>query len=115
MTAHALAFLDGLELKVCDVLGFPLGGMVAQQMVQDRPTVFRRMILVGTGRAAAKTSCIWKSPCLQSTSPTRRSRATRCCRRFSSHQHKPARLQEPLSSKGSCSVSKIANRFPDQK
>jgi pimeloyl-ACP methyl ester carboxylesterase len=48
MTAHALAFLDGLRLKVCDVLGFSLGGMVAQQMVQDRPSVFRRMILVGT-------------------------------------------------------------------
>jgi len=48
MTAHVLTFLDELRLKVCDVLGFSLGGMVAQQMVQDRPSVFRRMILVGT-------------------------------------------------------------------
>jgi pimeloyl-ACP methyl ester carboxylesterase len=48
MTAHALAFLDGLGLKSCDVLGFSLGGMVAQQMALDRPSVFRRMILVGT-------------------------------------------------------------------
>jgi pimeloyl-ACP methyl ester carboxylesterase len=48
MAAHALAFLDGLGLKVCDVLGFSLGGMVAQQMALDRPSVFRRMILVGT-------------------------------------------------------------------
>ena len=45
---HALAFLDGLGLKACDVLGFSLGGMVAQQMAQDRPSIFRRMILVGT-------------------------------------------------------------------
>jgi pimeloyl-ACP methyl ester carboxylesterase len=30
------------------VLGFSLGGMVAQQMAQDRPSIFRRMILVGT-------------------------------------------------------------------
>ena len=48
MAAHALAFLDGLGLKTCDVLGFSLGGMVAQQMALDRPSVFRRMILVGT-------------------------------------------------------------------
>jgi pimeloyl-ACP methyl ester carboxylesterase len=48
MSAHALAFLDGLGLKKCDVLGFSLGGMVAQQMAQDRPSIFRRMILVGT-------------------------------------------------------------------
>src|SRR6267142_5934485 len=37
MAEHALAFLDGLGLKTCDVLGFSLGGMVAQQMVVDRP------------------------------------------------------------------------------
>ena len=49
MAAHALAFLDGLGIKACDVLGFSLGGMVAQQVVLDRPSVFRRLILVGTG------------------------------------------------------------------
>jgi len=48
MAAHALAFLDGLGSARCDVLGFSLGGMVAQQMAQDRPAIFRRMILVGT-------------------------------------------------------------------
>jgi pimeloyl-ACP methyl ester carboxylesterase len=48
MSAHALAFLDGLGIKTCDVLGFSLGGMVAQQMAEDRPSVIRRMILVGT-------------------------------------------------------------------
>ena len=48
MARHAGAFLDGLGLVTCDVLGFSLGGMIAQQMVLDRPTVFRRLILVGT-------------------------------------------------------------------
>jgi pimeloyl-ACP methyl ester carboxylesterase len=48
MAAHALDFLDGLELDNCDVLGFSLGGMVAQQIARDRPSMFRRMILVGT-------------------------------------------------------------------
>jgi len=48
MASHALDFLDGLNVDRCDVLGFSLGGMVAQQMAQERPSVFRRMILVGT-------------------------------------------------------------------
>lgn len=48
MAQHALAFLDALKLSRVDVLGFSLGGMIAQQMVLDRPTIFRRLILVGT-------------------------------------------------------------------
>jgi pimeloyl-ACP methyl ester carboxylesterase len=48
MVAHALAFLDGLCVTSCDVLGFSLGGMVAQQMALDRPSSIHRMILVGT-------------------------------------------------------------------
>jgi pimeloyl-ACP methyl ester carboxylesterase len=37
MAAHALALLDGLGIKMCDVLGFSLGGVVAQQMALERP------------------------------------------------------------------------------
>lgn len=48
MAAHALAFLDGLDIKTCDVLGFSLGGMVALQMALDRPTSIRKLILAGT-------------------------------------------------------------------
>lgn len=48
MATHALNFLDGLGVASCDVLGFSLGGMVAQQMARDRPLSVRRMILVGT-------------------------------------------------------------------
>jgi pimeloyl-ACP methyl ester carboxylesterase len=48
MTKHILTFLDGLRLTTCDVLGFSLGGMLAQQMAHDRPSIIRRMILVGT-------------------------------------------------------------------
>jgi len=48
MTAHAIAFLDELGIGTCDVIGYSLGGMIALQMVQDRPSIFRRMILVGT-------------------------------------------------------------------
>ena len=48
MATHALAFLDGLGMSTCDVLGFSLGGMIAQQIAQERPSMFRKMILVGT-------------------------------------------------------------------
>jgi len=48
MTRHATAFLEGLGIETCDVLGYSLGGMVALQTVQDRPSLFRKVILVGT-------------------------------------------------------------------
>lgn len=48
MAAHALAFLDGLGIGRCDVLGYSLGGMIAQQIALERPALFRRIILVGT-------------------------------------------------------------------
>jgi pimeloyl-ACP methyl ester carboxylesterase/predicted SnoaL-like aldol condensation-catalyzing enzyme len=48
MARHPMAFLEALRIERCDVLGYSLGGMVALQMVQDRPSIFRRMILVGT-------------------------------------------------------------------
>lgn len=48
MAAHVLAFLDELGLRECDLLGFSLGGMVAQVIAQERPSLIRRMILVGT-------------------------------------------------------------------
>src|SRR5882672_7055140 len=48
MAMHALAFLSGLDVNTGDVLGFSLGGMLAQQMALDNPSIFRRIILVGT-------------------------------------------------------------------
>jgi pimeloyl-ACP methyl ester carboxylesterase len=48
MAEHPMAFLDELGIKTCDVIGYSLGGMVALQMAQNRPSIFRRMILVGT-------------------------------------------------------------------
>src|SRR5262245_29596743 len=48
MAKHAFAFLRAVGLSTCDVLGFSLGGMVAQEMARNDPSIFRRMILVGT-------------------------------------------------------------------
>lgn len=49
MATDALAFVDALGLKHIDLLGFSLGGMVAQQIVLDRPKLVRYLILAGTG------------------------------------------------------------------
>ena len=48
MAAHLLAFADALGLTEIDLLGFSLGGMVAQQVALARPSLVRRMLLVGT-------------------------------------------------------------------
>ena len=48
MAAHVLAFLDALSLNTVDIVGFSLGGMVAQVMALEKPSVSRKMILAGT-------------------------------------------------------------------
>jgi pimeloyl-ACP methyl ester carboxylesterase len=48
MAKNAEAFIDALGLKQVDVLGFSIGGMVAQTIALDRPELVRKLILVGT-------------------------------------------------------------------
>ena len=48
MAAHALAFMDALGLERVDLLGFSLGGMVAQEIALVRPSLVRKMLLVAT-------------------------------------------------------------------
>jgi pimeloyl-ACP methyl ester carboxylesterase len=48
MAAHVLAFVDALGLTQVDVLGFSLGGVLAQVIALERPSLVRKMLLVGT-------------------------------------------------------------------
>jgi pimeloyl-ACP methyl ester carboxylesterase len=48
MAAHLLAFTEALGLSEVDLLGFSLGGMIAQQAALERPSLVRKMLLVGT-------------------------------------------------------------------
>jgi pimeloyl-ACP methyl ester carboxylesterase len=48
MAKNAEAFIDGLGLTKVDLLGFSIGGMIAQQITLDRPELIRKLILVGT-------------------------------------------------------------------
>jgi pimeloyl-ACP methyl ester carboxylesterase len=44
-----LAFTDALGLRRIDLLGFSLGGFVAQEVTLIRPQLVRRLVLAGTG------------------------------------------------------------------
>src|SRR5258705_7207281 len=49
MGANAVAFISALGLTKVDVLGFSIGGFVAQEIVLQAPDLVRRLVLVGTG------------------------------------------------------------------
>jgi pimeloyl-ACP methyl ester carboxylesterase len=49
MAANAAAFIKALGLAKVDVLGFSIGGMVAQALTVAEPGLVRRLVLVGTG------------------------------------------------------------------
>ena len=48
MTPLCLAFCRALGLKAIHVVGFSLGGMIAQQLALDHPDLVQRLILLGT-------------------------------------------------------------------
>jgi pimeloyl-ACP methyl ester carboxylesterase len=49
MGANAIAFIRALGPKQVDVLGFSIGGLVAQEITLQAPDLVRRLVLVGTG------------------------------------------------------------------
>ena len=56
MGANAIAFIKALGLSRVDVLGFSIGGMVAQEITAQAPDLVRRLILIGTGPRGADMS-----------------------------------------------------------
>jgi pimeloyl-ACP methyl ester carboxylesterase len=49
MAKNAIAFIEVLGLHQVDIFGFSIGGMVAQNIVTQRPDLVRKLVLVGTG------------------------------------------------------------------
>jgi pimeloyl-ACP methyl ester carboxylesterase len=49
MGANAVAFITALGLPKVDVLGFSIGGFIAQEIALLAPDLVRRLVLVGTG------------------------------------------------------------------
>ncbi|GAA2750724.1 MULTISPECIES: alpha/beta fold hydrolase [Kitasatospora] len=54
MADDAVTFIRALELDQVDILGFSMGGMIAQVIAQNEPQLVRRLILAGTGPAGGK-------------------------------------------------------------
>jgi pimeloyl-ACP methyl ester carboxylesterase len=49
MGADAVAFIKMLRLTQVDVLGFSIGGFIAQEIALQAPDLVKRLVLVGTG------------------------------------------------------------------
>lgn len=53
MTEDALAFIQALGIRKFDILGFSLGGFIAQQLAIAQPDLIRKIIMVGTAPQGA--------------------------------------------------------------
>ncbi len=54
MSLDALRIINALGITNCDLLGFSLGGFIAQTLADIKPDLFRKIILVGTAPQSAK-------------------------------------------------------------
>jgi pimeloyl-ACP methyl ester carboxylesterase len=62
MARDALAFIDALSLTEVDILGFSLGGYVAQELALLRPRLVRRLVLAGTAPQGGADLHRWSDP-----------------------------------------------------
>src|SRR5947207_4654119 len=54
MAKDAVAFIRALDLDQVDLLGFSMGGMIAQVIAEAEPQLVRKLILAGTGPAGGQ-------------------------------------------------------------
>src|SRR5262249_48334248 len=59
MARDVLRFVDALGLREIDVLGFSLGGYIAQELALVRPRLLRRIVLAGTAPRGAPRIHRW--------------------------------------------------------
>src|SRR3954470_12830643 len=59
MARDVLRFVDALEFQEVDVLGFSLGGYIAQELALVRPRLVRRLVLAGTAPRGAPRIHRW--------------------------------------------------------
>ena len=114
MATHALTFLDGLGVAGCDLLGFSLGGMVAQQMARDRPLSLRRMILVGTAPRGGEDIMRLEKPTLARHLADPTLKGTPFCKRSSSRRRRRAKRPAESLSSGLQNEKRTSTRFQDQ-
>src|SRR6266540_3426995 len=54
MAKDAVTFIRALGFEKVDLLGFSMGGMIAQVIAQEEPQLVRKLMLTGTGPAGGK-------------------------------------------------------------
>lgn len=54
MADDAITFIKAMGFQKVDLLGFSLGGMIAQEVVLKEPQLVRKMVLAGTGPAGGE-------------------------------------------------------------
>jgi pimeloyl-ACP methyl ester carboxylesterase len=56
MAADAIAFIKALGIGAADILGYSIGGKIAQEIAMQAPDLVRKLVLVGTGPRGADTA-----------------------------------------------------------
>ncbi|MBV9826133.1 MAG: alpha/beta hydrolase [Alphaproteobacteria bacterium] len=56
MATDAIAFIKVIAISKADILGYSIGGKVAQEIAVQAPDLVRKLILVGTGPRGADTA-----------------------------------------------------------
>lgn len=56
MATDAISFIKALGISKADILGYSIGGKVAQEIAVQAPDLVRKLILVGTGPRGADTA-----------------------------------------------------------
>ncbi|MFY0584188.1 alpha/beta fold hydrolase [Cystobacter fuscus] len=106
MARDAIAFLEALNVKQADLLGFSLGGFIAQELALIRPALVRRLVLAGTGPKGAPGMYGWRQDIADHA--LHPEPAGRICSTSSSPIPRPARPRASSSSAASCSAAWIA-------
>ena len=88
-----IAFVSALNVPEVDLLGFSIGGFVAQEVALIRPALVRRLILAATGPKGAPRMHGWREDLVRDGRPN--------TRRADSHlRRRCARLSVPVSAAG---------------
>jgi pimeloyl-ACP methyl ester carboxylesterase len=115
MAAHLLGFAEALGLTEVDLLDFSLGGMVAQQTALDRPSLVRKMLLVGTAPEGGEAIMHLEKPELKQVFEDRNLQGLQVLVSSSSPRASRVRRRARLSWRGSRRVRGSGSPFPVRK
>jgi pimeloyl-ACP methyl ester carboxylesterase len=82
MAHGAIAFISGLDLTRVELLGYSLGGFVAQEIALIRPDLVERIVLAATAPQGAQ-ACTVGYPTSLTPSAAPRPPGINCCTRSS--------------------------------